>query len=84
MDSLPPNDPNNNNNNNNNNPLGRGAAKEVQSQRRRQRNGNQGPRVNERGEIDLFDSGNTGDDLMIAAMVMMGVAAFLLREVCVC
>jgi hypothetical protein len=71
--------------NNNNNPAGRGAAKDVQSQQggRRQRNGN-GPRLNERGEMDILGGGNIGDDLMIAAMFMMGVAFYLLREVCVC
>jgi hypothetical protein len=34
--------------------------------------------------MELFGGGNLGDDTMIAAMVLIGVAAFLLREICVC
>jgi len=82
MDSLPPNDPNRNNNGNQNGP---NAPKEVPEGREgagRQRNG--APRLNERGEVELFGGGNLGDDAMIAAMVLMGVAAYLLREICVC
>ncbi len=80
MPALPPNNPNNQNN-----PANRAAAKSVQSERtdRRQRNGNV-PQLNERGEMDVFGGGNVGDDFMVAFMVMMGVAAYLLREICVC
>lgn len=85
MDALPPNDPNNNNNNNNTNNTG--AGKNVQSERGdrngRQSNGD-GPQLNENGEMSMFGGGNLGDDVMLGAMVMMGVAAYLLREICVC
>ena len=86
MDALPPNDPNRNNNNNSNN-----SAKQVPSsggpRRRIQRNGNvnrQDQNGDERGEMEIFGGGNMGDELMVAAMVLMGAAAFLLRERCIC
>ena len=83
MDPLPPNDPNRNNNGNQNEPR---AAKEVPEGRGRagRQQLRNGARLNERGEVELFGGGNLGDDTMIAAMVLMGVAAYLLREICVC
>ena len=79
MNAFPPNDPNRNNNGNQN---GYRAPKEVPEGRgRQQRNG---ARLNERGEVELIGGGNLGDDTMIAVMVLMGVAAYLLREICCC
>jgi hypothetical protein len=83
MDSLPPNDPHRNNDGNFNNghPSAPKEAPPARGGGRQQRND---AGLNERGEMELFGGGNLGDDTMIAAMVLIGVAAFLLREICVC
>jgi len=91
MDALPPNDPNRNNNNNNNsnghghgNGNGKDKAKEAPPSQRGGRERRNGPRLNDRGEMEVFGGGNVGDDVLVAAMFLIGAAAFLLREVCYC
>mmetsp|Transcript_22269 Transcript_22269/g.32535 ORF Transcript_22269/g.32535 Transcript_22269/m.32535 type:complete len:81 (+) Transcript_22269:105-347(+) len=80
MDPLPPNDPNRNNNGNN---RPHHSKEDPSSGRNNGRNGN-GPRLNERGELEVFGSGNVGDDILVAALFLIGTAAYLLRERCVC
>jgi hypothetical protein len=85
MDALPPNDPNRHNApNNNHNKSVSSKNVEVTTTRGQAMSTNR-PRLNERGEMDVFlGGGNLGDDIMVAAMVLMGAVAWILREVCVC
>jgi len=87
MDALPPNDPNRNNPQRDN--LSKSAASSAKTvdvvTRSRQSTPTNRPRLNERGEMDVFlGGGNLGDDIMIAAIIFVGAAAWILREVCVC
>lgn len=76
MDNLPPNDPNRGNNNNNNaNQNGRRAKEQPYDGRRRQNNGNGQP-------MDIL--GNMEDQPAVVIMFLVGVAAWFLRERCVC
>lgn len=82
MDALPPNDPNHHNNDHNKNSA---IPKNVGSTRDGQMSTHNRPRLNERGEMDVFlGGGNLGDDIMVATMVFVGAVAWILREVCVC
>jgi len=84
MDALPPNDPNRNSPNNNNAGSPPKTVEVTRAQQRRTSSTNR-PRLNERGEMDVFlGGGNLGDDVMIAVLVFVGAAAWILREVCVC
>ena len=75
MDSLPPNDPNQHNQN---------ISPKTVPSRVGSRQSRNGPRMNERGEVEVFGGGNLGDDVMIAVMLLIGAAAWILREICVC
>ena len=72
MDSLPPNDPNNNRPN--------GGAKEdpYDGSNRGRGGGNN----NEDGTMDIM--GDMRDAPVVVAMFLVGVAAWFLRERCVC
>lgn len=72
---LPPNDPNNNRNNDND----RSAAKDVPLQGNQRRNG-----LNENGEMEVFGSGNLGDQMAVFALLLIGIASWILRERCIC
>jgi hypothetical protein len=78
MDNLPPNDPNRNNDNN-----ARQAAKEQPydgSNRNRNGGGNNGQ---EDGQpMDIM--GDMRDAPAVVVMFLVGVAAWLLREQCIC
>ncbi len=76
MDPLPPNDPNNNRNNHN-----RSSAKEVPQNGPRRASDNQ---LNENGEMEVFGGGNLGDQGAILALFLMGLASYILRELCIC
>ena len=80
MDSMPPNDPNRNNGNGNG---GRQAAKEQPydgSRRNRNGGGNNGQ---EDGQpMDIM--GDMSDSPAVVVMFLVGVAAWFLRERCVC
>eukprot|EP00536_Pseudo-nitzschia_multiseries_P001158 jgi/Psemu1/250267/estExt_Genewise1Plus.C_140143 len=78
MDSLPPNDPNRNNENN-----GRQAAKEQPfdgSRRNRNNGGNNGQQDGQ--PMDIM--GDMSDSPAVVVMFLVGVAAWFLREQCVC
>ena len=77
MDSLPPNDPNRNNNNENSH------ERKAKEDPRGPRN-TRGTGRNERGNMEMFGGGNTGDEMMVAAIIFCGLASWLLREVCLC
>ena len=72
---LPRNDPNNNRDNNND----RSAAKDVPQQGNQRRNG-----LNENGEMEVFGSGDVGDQMAVFALFLMGIASWILRERCIC
>jgi hypothetical protein len=80
MDNLPPNDPNRNNNNN------LLAAKEqpYDGRRRNQRNRNNinGGSTTDGEPMDII--GNLDDSPAVVVMFLVGVAAWFLRERCVC
>ena len=74
MDSLPPNDPNRNNDNN-----GRQAAKEQPYDGSRGNNNN----ANEdRQPMDIM--GDMSDSPAVVVMFLVGLAAWFLREQCIC
>ena len=74
MDNLPPNDPNRNNDSN-----GRQAAKEQPFDgNRRNRNGG----GNNGEPMDIM--GDMSDSPAVVVMFLVGVAAWFLRERCVC
>jgi hypothetical protein len=75
MDSLPPNDPNNNGNPNQD----RSAAKNISVNDGR---GNSRDGLNE--DMELFGSGNLGDQAAVFAMFLIGIVAWILRERCIC
>ncbi|KAG7342258.1 hypothetical protein IV203_007350 [Nitzschia inconspicua] len=76
LEGLPPNDPNrgNNNNHNVNQKNSRGAKEQPYDGRRRQ-GGNGQP-------MDIM--GNMEDQPAVVIMFLVGVAAWFLRERCVC
>mmetsp|Transcript_27151 Transcript_27151/g.32094 ORF Transcript_27151/g.32094 Transcript_27151/m.32094 type:complete len:80 (-) Transcript_27151:288-527(-) len=79
MDSRPPNDPNNNGD------TSRRGAKEIPhdgSQRNRQNGNSRGPQLNENGEMEVL--GDMRDQPLVVALFLMGLASYLLREICVC
>mmetsp|Transcript_26733 Transcript_26733/g.28764 ORF Transcript_26733/g.28764 Transcript_26733/m.28764 type:complete len:81 (+) Transcript_26733:123-365(+) len=80
MESLPPNDPTRNNNNNNNGRQAAGAAKEQPydgSNRNRNRNsGDNNVPIDIMGDLDEAPA--------VVMMFLVGVAAWFLREQCVC
>ena len=77
MDSLPPNDPNRNNNNNEDN--GSRDAKEQPFDGSRRNNGN----GHQDGQpMDIL--GDMNESPAVVMMFLVGVAAWLLRERCVC
>ena len=78
MDNLPPNDPNRNNDNN-----GRRAAKEQPfdgSRRNRNNGGNNGQQDGE--PMDIM--GDMNDSPAVVVMFLVGIAAWFLREQCIC
>jgi hypothetical protein len=72
MDNLPPNDPNRGNNNND---VNRRAKDQPYDGRRRQNTNNGQP-------MDIM--GNMEDQPAVVVMFLVGVAAWFLRERCVC
>ena len=82
MDSLPPNDPNRNNNNNNNNTgSGRQAPKEQPHDgSRRNSGGNNGQQDGQPMNI----IGDLDEAPAVVMMFLVGMAAWFLREQCVC
>ena len=82
MDSLPPNDNNNNNNNNNN---GRRLKEQPWDGRSAGRGGSTagaGGSTQDGQPMDIM--GNMNDSPAAVVMFLVGVAAWLLRERCVC
>ena len=71
MESLPPNDPNRNNSNGN-------PGKDTPFDGRARERGGR----NENGTMDFF--GNMEDNPAVVAMFLVGVAAWFLRERCLC
>ena len=80
MDSLPPNDPNRNNNNNHNGRSPGGAAKEQPYDGSKNRNSNNG--VDHNAPMNIM--GDLEEAPAVVMMFLVGVAAWLLREQCVC
>mmetsp|Transcript_32418 Transcript_32418/g.36063 ORF Transcript_32418/g.36063 Transcript_32418/m.36063 type:complete len:80 (+) Transcript_32418:131-370(+) len=78
MDSLPPNDPNRNNNNNNNNGRSQagGAAKEQPYDGSNRNSGDNNAPMNIIGDLE--------EAPVVVMMFLVGVAAWFLREQCVC
>jgi len=77
MDPRPPNDPHGNSST-------RANAKENPRGRNHRRLGDRsrGPQLNHNGEMEVL--GDVREQDFVVALFLMGVASFLLREVCTC
>jgi hypothetical protein len=73
LDNLPPNDPNRGNNNNNINQSRRAKDQPYDGRRRQSNNGQ---------PMDIL--GNMEDQPAVVMMFLVGVAAWFLRERCLC
>ena len=77
MDSRPPNDPSNHGD-----PSRRGAKDAPFDGSERNRQNSNGTVLNENGEVELL--GDMRDQPIVVALFLMGLASFLLREICIC